>query len=78
MNASLTCSFRLLPDGESRAGAEAAGFRLGAKGTHTSRTMMLAELNAVLAAAGADAARADYIAAIVEANCLSKPTAATR
>ena len=78
MNVSLTCSFRLLPDGESRAGAEAAGFRLGAKGTHTSRTVMLAELDAVLAAAGADAARTDYIAAIVEANCLSKPTAATR
>ena len=75
----LPASFaRLSPDREARAGAEAAGFRLGARGTHTSRTIMLAELEAVLAAAGADAARADYAAAIVETNCLSKPTAATR
>ena len=72
------CSFGLSPDAESRTVAEAAGFRLGAKGTHTSRTIMLAELEAVLAAAGARAARAGYAAAIVEANCLSKPTAATR
>jgi len=78
MHGQAACSFRLLPDAESRAGAETAGFRLGAKGTHTSRTIMLAELEAVLAAAGADAARADYAAAIVETNCLSKPTAATR
>ena len=75
----LPASFaRLSPDREARAGAEAAGFRLGARGTHTSRTIMLAELEAVLATAGADAARADYAAAIVETNCLSKPTAATR
>ena len=69
---------RLLPDGKSRAGAEAVGFRFGAKGTHTSRTMMLAELEAVLDAAGEDAAGDDYVAAVVGANCLSKATAATR
>ena len=78
MSAFPASSLRLLPDGDTRAGAEAAGFRLGARGTHTSRTIMLAELEAVLAAAGADAARVDYAAAIVEGNCLSKPTAATR
>jgi hypothetical protein len=54
------------------------GFRSGDKGTHTSRTMMLAELTAVLTATSDDAKRTDYASAIVEANCLSKPTAATR
>ena len=59
----LPASFaRLSPDREARAAAEAAGFRLGARGTHSSRTIMLAELEAVLAAAGADPARADYAA----------------
>lgn len=61
-------------------GAEAAtvGFRSGDKGTHTSRTMMLAELSAVLAATTHDANRSDYASAIIEANCLGKPTVATR
>ena len=72
------CAFHLVPDAGSRAAAEAAGFRLGAKGTHTSRTIMLAELEAVLAAAGAEAARSGYATAIIGDNCLSKPTAATR
>ena len=39
---------------------------------------MLDELRATLAAAPTDAARADYVAAIVEHNCLGKPTSATR
>lgn len=55
-----------------------AGFRSGAIGTHTSRTIMFDELSAVLAATPSDAARADYAAAIIESNCLSKPTASTR
>ncbi|MGE3993613.1 hypothetical protein [Pseudorhodoplanes sp.] len=54
------------------------GFRLGAKGTHTSRTMMFDELQQVLATAPADAKRQDYASAIINGNCLSKPTAATR
>ncbi len=58
--------------------AEATGFRFGAKGTHTSRTMMLQELSRVLEATNQDARRADYAAAIVDSNCLLKPTAATR
>lgn len=60
--------------------AEAAtlGFRFGAKGTHSSRTMMFDELAHVLSAAGGGSKRADYAAAIIEANCLAKPTAATR
>lgn len=58
--------------------AMGAGFRFGAKGTHTSRTIMLDELQQVLAAAPADAKRQDYAQAIIEGNCLSKPTASTR
>jgi hypothetical protein len=59
-------------------GAVDAGFRFGARGTHTSRTMMFDELQQVLAAAPAEAKRQDYAQAIIEGNCLSKPTAATR
>jgi len=58
--------------------ASKVGFRFGAKGTHTSRTMMLDELAAVLAAAPETASREDYAAAIVEGNCLGKATTATR
>ena len=55
-----------------------AGFRFGDGGTHTSRTIMLAELDDLFAAVGPDAARADYLAAIVEENVLGKATIATR
>lgn len=58
--------------------AEKLGFRFGAKGTHASRTLMLSELSAVLAATPATADRAAYAAAIIENNCLQKPTASTR
>jgi hypothetical protein len=40
--------------------------------------MMLAELAAVLDATTASANRDDYASAIIDANCLAKPTAATR
>ena len=60
------------------AAAEKLGFRFGAKGTHASRTLMLSELEAVLAAAPAAADRAAFAAAIIENNCLEKPTATTR
>ena len=43
--------------------AAKVGFRFGAKGTHTSRTMMFDELAAVLAAAPETASREDYAAA---------------
>ena len=39
---------------------------------------MFEELQAVLQATPAEARRSDYAAAIIETNCLSKPTAATR
>jgi hypothetical protein len=55
-----------------------AGFRTGDKGTHTSRTMMLAELQSVLDSSSDSATRADYASAIIEGNCLNKPTASTR
>ncbi|MEJ7670900.1 MAG: hypothetical protein WKH97_19710 [Casimicrobiaceae bacterium] len=58
--------------------AEQIGFRFGAKGTHTSRTMMLAELNAAFAAVAEGASRDDYATAIIEGNCLGKVTTATR
>ena len=60
------------------AGAAKIGFRFGDKGTHSSRTLMLTELEAVLAAAPGAADRAAYAAAIIEGNCLEKPTASTR
>jgi hypothetical protein len=58
--------------------AERAGFRFGDKGTHSSRTLMLAELEALLAAVPGQADRADYAAAIIDKNCLGKPTKSTR
>jgi hypothetical protein len=54
------------------------GFRFGDKGTHTSRTMMLTELTAVLGAVPATGARQDYVDAVIEGNCLRKPTTSTR
>jgi hypothetical protein len=58
--------------------AEKLGFRFGDKGTHTSRTMMLDELGAVLAVTPAAASRADYASAIINDNALAKPTLSTR
>jgi hypothetical protein len=76
---------RILPTGELQPGSEAdemelrnAGFRWGEKGTHTSRTIMLDELRAVLASCEPDATRNEYLAAIHKDNCLGKRTAATR
>lgn len=61
-----------------RDACRAAGFREGDRGTHTSRTLMLAELTATLAVVAVDAPRQAYVRAIVDDNCLGKPTAATR
>lgn len=54
------------------------GFRFGDKGTHSSRTLMRSELEAVLAAAAGPVDRAAYATAIIEGNCLAKQTASTR
>lgn len=58
--------------------ARAAGFRFGEKGTHTSRTLMLAELGDLLRAVPAGASREAYVAAVIDENVLGKQTAATR
>ena len=70
--------FSFFPPTGPRPSAEKAGFRGGLVGTHTSRTMMLAELSAILAAVPRSAARREYVDAAVEANCLGKPTTSTR
>lgn len=54
------------------------GFRTGNRGTHTSRTIMLGELRAVLSHCRPDATRADYLSAIHDDNSLGKRTSATR
>jgi hypothetical protein len=58
--------------------AKSAGCRFGDKGTHTSRTMMFAELKELLAVLPWDASREDYAGAIVEDNILGKKTNSTR
>lgn len=58
--------------------AEKAGFRFGEKGTHSSRTLMLTELSAVLAVVPRAGDRSAYASAVVEENVLEKPTASTR
>ncbi len=69
---------RFYPNGADCAAAEQAGHRFGDRGTHTSRTIMLVELAALFDACDATAPRADLLHAIVEDNCLSKATSATR
>lgn len=67
------CAYSALPPS-----AFGAGFKAGAKGAHSSRTMMLNDLGAVFAATDATAQRKFYVAVITESNCLGKPTASTR
>ena len=67
-----------LPDIEPHAQLLEAGFRFGDKGTHTSRTIMLAELTELLGALPLGAERAECVTAIVDDNVLGKHTAATR
>lgn len=58
---------------------ERLGFSDERGGVHTARTMMLAELRALLAFTDAtDAAKADYLEAIQTANCLGKRSGMTR
>jgi hypothetical protein len=58
--------------------ATKAGLRFGDRGTHTSRTMMLAELTSLLDVQPPESTRADYLQAIVDDNVLGKNTEATR
>lgn len=54
------------------------GFANGPGGTHTSRTMMLAELQLLLAACPSTADYDDYQSAVVDDNVLLKTTVSTR
>jgi len=58
--------------------SETFGFRLGDKGTHSSRTMMLHELELVLGAVAPTTPRERYDRAILEENAAHKKTAAGR
>lgn len=58
--------------------ATRAGLRFGDKGTHTSRTIMLAELTELLATVPDSSTRNDYATAIIDENVLGKNTASTR
>lgn len=62
----------------SHANLERLGFRLGARGTHTSRTIMLKDVKELFAVVPTDAERDAYAQAVVSENVLAKPTAATR
>ena len=63
---------------ESLAALTGAGLRFGDRGTHTSRTIMFAEVTELFAVVPADARRGDYAAAIIDDNVLGKQTTATR
>ncbi len=54
------------------------GFRSGERGTHASRSIMLADLTQLLASTPADATHAAYRTAILDENTLGKSTASTR
>lgn len=54
------------------------GFRFGANGPHAARTMMLEDLQVLLAQVPADAPRSEYAEAIVNQNILGKPTKKAR
>ncbi|HSF38984.1 MAG TPA: hypothetical protein VLT87_04265 [Thermoanaerobaculia bacterium] len=71
---------RLLEGGSSRAADLAArfGFRSGERGTHASRSIMLADLSQLLSSTPPGAAYQDYRLAIQEDNVLGKATASTR
>ncbi len=55
-----------------------AGFRIGDKGTHTSRTIMFKELDSLFEDREQGAPREAYVSAIIDHNCLGKQTVSTR
>lgn len=59
-------------------GLETFGLKFSSGGAHISRTMMLAELDAVLAAVPISSGVADYRDAILQRNVLGKTTDSTR
>ena len=71
-------SVSLLSFSGAKEATQAAGFRFGQCGVHSSRPMMLDDLGALLDCAAAYFGRAHYLSAIVDANCLAKPTMISR
>jgi len=71
-------AFEFFPVAGPSADSTKLGFRFGDKGTHSSRTLMFAELEAVFAAAPGPVDRAAYASVIIDGNCLGKPTSSTR
>jgi len=55
-----------------------AGFRIGDKGMHTSRTIMFKELDLLFEDQEQGAPREAYVSAIIDQNCLGKHTVSTR
>lgn len=68
---------QLFASGPSKAGKQ-FGFRYGDKGTHSSRTIMLEELQQLLESHPGNVPREIYIQAVIDENCLGKHTTATR
>ncbi|MBW1706586.1 MAG: hypothetical protein JRJ86_15690 [Deltaproteobacteria bacterium] len=68
----------LLRDSEGSRPWIKAGFRIGDKGTHTSRTIMFKELDLLFADQEKGAQRESYVSAIIDQNCLGKQTVSTR
>ena len=71
-------TMKIAGDSSTPSAAVALGMRDGDKGTHTSRTIMLDELQVLLAATDAAASRDDYVRAVTRDNILAKRTASTR
>lgn len=71
----MSASYQILPLPQI---AEVFGFRLGDKGTHSSRTLMLNELVHVLDATSPTTSREEYSRVILEENAAHKKTAAGR
>ncbi len=53
------------------------GFKTGKSSTHTSRTIMLTELSALMEIVGAEASKEEYRREIIDENALGKKTAST-
>ena len=78
MNALLHADFGAAVAGVTERQAAVWGFRLGDKGTHTSRTIMFEELSHLLEAVPGDVSLEDYAEAVIGGNCLGKRTVANR
>ena len=68
----------LLQDSEAFQPWIKAGFRIGDKGMHTSRTIMFKELGLLFEDQEQGAPRKAYVSAIIDQNCLGKQTVSTR